>query len=130
MPWTFLIQHIFALLNSGRTWDQHFILEEIFVSIVLIYKCQSSGDYWYWYWHNNREIILLYQIYFCENWLWLNKFDITNECLTYNLYVHFADPVYADIMYKEALREYKRQPQEQAPKAKFSFFIKIIYINL
>jgi hypothetical protein len=27
-------------------------------------------------------------------------------------------------MYKEALREYKRQPQEQAPKGKFSFFIK------
>jgi hypothetical protein len=24
-------------------------------------------------------------------------------------------------MYKEALREYKKQPQEQAPKGKFSF---------
>ena len=60
----------------------------------------------------------------------MNKFYITNECLTYNLYAHFADPVYADIMYKEALREYKKQPQEQAPKGKFSFFIKIIYINL
>jgi hypothetical protein len=41
------------------------------------------------------------------------------------LYAHFADPVYADIMYKEALREYKRQPQEQAPKGKFSFLSKL-----